>query len=303
MKGVREDAPMECLPHMLAGDLGYRTIYFTHSSPRYAGIGRLLVKWGFQETHLWRGFLREYLENEPPYLGSGGLSDHQMMRGLVNYLERNREQLLRSGPFFIGLSTVETHTGRTPNERDGVRPSPSRSDVDDAFYNMDDAFGHFWRYFRDSSYADNTILIVTADHARFPSLDYKEVAGSDYRPSVYDEVALLVRDPFHRLPERLRLRASTLDFAPSLYHLVGGKAVRPNRFMGRSIFGDRQRTEGVVALSAYRQFGYMVVDGQGLRRRKSFECDAITDPRCDHDSRLLAIVRRLQELVRESRYW
>jgi len=303
MKGVKPDPNMECLPHILAREAGYRTVYFSHSHPKYAGIGKLLEQWGFEETYLWRRLLKNYLQNEPPYLGAGGLSDHQMMRGLVNYLERERQHLLGEGrPFFIGLSTVETHTGRTANDRDGVPLDDSATEVDNAFHSMDDAFGHFWRYFRDSPYADNTIVIVTADHARFPSLDYKEVAGKGYIPSVYDEVALLIRDPFHELPQELKLRASTLDFAPSLYHLLGAEPRRANRMMGLSIFGDRQRYAGIVSLSAYRQFGYMVVDGDGKRRRKSFHCDQAR-PLCNRDTRLIAIVRHLQALVKKHRYW
>ncbi len=303
MKGVKPDPRMECLPHILAREKGYRTVYFSHSHPKYAGIGRLLEQWGFQETYLWRKLLKTLLRDEPPYLGAGGLSDHQMMRGLVNYLEKEERRLLEGGrPFFIGLSTVETHTGRSANDSDGVKLAGPASEVDSAFHSMDDAFGYFWRYFSKSRYADNTIVIVTADHARFPSLDYKEVAGKGYVPSVYDDVALLIRDPFHELPEKMKLRASTLDFAPSLYHLLGGDPHRTNHLMGLSIFGDRQKSAGVISLSAYRQFGYLVQDGAGRRRRKSFDCDPV-QPLCERDTRLVAIVRHLQALVKEQRYW
>ncbi len=296
MTGVQAQGPWRCLPRLMA-EQGYYTAYLTHSSPKYAHIGELTKAWGFQDRFFVRRLQTQYLGGEAPVLGLGGLSDHQVMRALVGYLSRS-DVRPAGKPFFLAVSTVGTHTGRTLNPVDGVPPLPGHTaTVDALFHDFDDAFGRFLDWFERSPLAANTILVVTGDHAHFPGLPFRAVAGEGYQPSVWDDLALLIRDPFHQLPRVLQVRASSLDLAPTLWQLAGLPARRRNPFLGRSIFGDRQKTLGSLSMSAYQELRYLVQDPAGRRWRRQGECAGGGDLRCRRDAALAGLVRRYQRLL------
>ncbi len=297
MEGVKGKGSWQCLPRLLA-EKGYYTAYLTHSSPHYAHIGELAKAWGFQDRFFTRRLRMQYLKGEAPVLGLGGLSDHQVMRALVGFLSRP-EARPAGKPFFLAVSTVGTHTGRTLNPVDGVPPLPGHeATVDALFHDLDDAFGQFLAWFERSPLANDTILVVTGDHAHFPGLPFRAVAGAGYQPSVWDDLALLIRDPLHRLPRVLQVRASSLDLAPTLWQLAGLPARRRNPFLGRSILGDRQKTLGSISLSAYPEFGYLIQDPTGRRWRRPGDCAGDGDLRCRRDAALAGLVRRYQALLR-----
>jgi phosphoglycerol transferase MdoB-like AlkP superfamily enzyme len=118
----------------------------------------------------------------------------------------------------------------------------------DKVHNYDAALGEFLRYFYGSPYADNTILVFTSDHATYPESAYRDVAGDDFKAYFVDRIPLLIRDPFHRLPDAFSAEGRTsLDLAPTVLHLAGLQT-DANSFLGTSIFEPRNFPTGVAAL-------------------------------------------------------
>ena len=240
---------LKCMPQFFV-ESGYTTYYMSHSQKHYAHIEQNLEIYGYQHRYLWRGFLKHFLPKEDPILGDAGPSDHQMMHGLVEFLKSSEPK----EPFLLGLSTIESHVGRKTNPIDGIKYKDGSSSTLNLIHNLDDAFGEFWSYFKHSKYAKNTIVVLTGDHALFPNRDYQKVAGRDWIPSIYDNLAIIIYDPTHKLPKRYRVNANSLDLAPTLLHLVG-LPNRKNNLLGRSIF-ERREHNSSFGVTIYRDMNY-----------------------------------------------
>lgn len=230
-----------CLPHVM-NEEGYRTIYFSHDSPTDTHLAYQMNCYGFQESYFKQDFSKAFLNNENPVLKKNydfwpawGLSDHQMFRGLIHYLKNSEKE---KKPFFIAMSTIETHF-LLDISADGVKYKDGKQPVLNTAHNLDHAFGLFWEYFKKSPYYQNTIVVITADHSHFPDADYTPIAGPDYQKNYCDRIALIVYNPYYHLPEYYKAYATSLDFAPSLLHMLNIPN-RKNPFMGLSIFTDRK---------------------------------------------------------------
>ncbi len=239
----------KCMPKFCV-DNNYTTIYLTHSRKHITNIKEDLNIWGYQQSLHWRDFLNQYLDGEEDILGKIGSSDHQMMRATANFLKKDIKE-----PFLVGISTIESHVGLKPNSVDGLSYKDGHSDTLNMMYNFDDAFGVFWKAFKKSNYYDNTIVILTGDHALYPNNDFKKIAGDDWIPSVYDELSLIIYDPIHKLPKEYQVNATSVDLAPTVLHLLGIKKESKNSFMGTSLF-DKRENNVSFGVSAYADFNY-----------------------------------------------
>ena len=253
----------KCMPQYFSEN-DYETIYFSHSRQNYGNIKNDLILWGYKKSYLWKDFLNTFLKNEELILGETGLSDHQMMRGLTHYLQQNKKH---NKPFFIGLSTIETHMGFKPNTVDSILYKEGRNDTLNMVHNFDDAFKIFWDYFQHSQYYNNTIVVLTGDHALYPNTDYQKVAGNSWVSSVYDELSLIIYDPIHQIPQQYTVNATSVDLAPSLLHLASIKKDSKNSFMGNSIFEPKMHNN-TFGISAYPDFNdYLNLNGRIINKK------------------------------------
>ena len=156
-----------------------------------------------------------------------------MFRILVRYLEARTSDT----PFFLTLSTIETHlaSDTSPGHR---QYGDGRNPVLNVFHQLDRGFGHFWQWFKRSEYAHNAIVVLTGDHAMLPRDALRQVAGPAFRNHRFDYMALFIRDPTHDLPASFRANTTSIDFTPSLLQLLGIQEL-PNAFLGLSMFSDR----------------------------------------------------------------
>ena len=109
-----------------------------------------------------------------------------------------------------------------------------------SYHCADRAIGRLGRFLLDGPRADQTVWLLTADHAAFP----------DAVPEIYDvdpsqqlastNVPFLLHDPLHRLPARVPTLSGTRDVAPTLLHVLGVTDVA-NSMGGESIFGKRPK--------------------------------------------------------------
>jgi lipoteichoic acid synthase len=239
-------SPLLCMPHVL-GARGYESIYLSHGSPDVVYTGAQFLDFGFDSLY-WTDDILKLLGEEPAARGEP--DDPQMFRATRKFLEERTSDR----PFFLAMSTIETHVGR--NVASGEKKfRRGHSRVLNVFHRMDKHFGDFWRWFKQSKYAENTIVVVTGDHTQPPNKYMRLVAEPWYLNTQFSYMGLFIYDPFHKLPDAMKINTSSIDFAPSILQLMGVKN-QPNPFLGLSMFSDRKDKEGGVGLIYAKRYFY-----------------------------------------------
>ena len=134
-------------------------------------------------------------------------------------------------PFFAAMYTVATHHGFDS-------PDAKYGDGSDAmlnkFYNYDEQFGAFFEKFAESDLADNTIIVLTTDHATFPSPEYISTFNSNAR-EFFGRIPLIIywKGATHEVVDANG--RNSLCLTPTILDLVDIDN-HPNYFLGKSLF-------------------------------------------------------------------
>jgi lipoteichoic acid synthase len=237
----------QSLPRVV-NEAGYESHMFVpHRSDR--PLIRMLEALGFTRVHAYESIDDELLGGRAVIRpGTGAIDDRSLFHGVRTFLER-RAAAGDKRPFLLATYNIGTHAF--------LRHSPGElayggvgNPVLDKMHNLDGVLGDFLRYFFSSPYADDTLLVVTADHATYPEPAYREVAGEGLKPYFVDRIPLFVYDPFHRLPATWDAQGrNSLDLAPTVLHLAGMQA-QQNAFLGRSLFESRSLPVGIAAVES-----------------------------------------------------
>jgi phosphoglycerol transferase MdoB-like AlkP superfamily enzyme len=174
--------------------------------------------------------------------------------GLYAYVIENLKKGLIKQPFFLSILTADTHVPMQVSPGDYPR---SGNRMLDSFAGMDFQFGKFWNYFKESSYAENTIFIVTGDHSMYPNQDYYKLRKKfnlvkfddpdQLRPPQLELIPLLIYVPEHlktRTTVDTTVRGTSLDIAPTIMDLIGVDT--PNPFLGVSLVSERAKYQSLV---------------------------------------------------------
>lgn len=134
------------------------------------------------------------------------------------------------------IYTFGTHVSlNSPDAQYGDGTDP----VLNKFYNFDQQFGLFLRRFQESAWLDNTVLILTTDHATYADNDFRHAFPTYSRPCIeVDSIPLYI---YHKDIQTERLDAhgrNTLDFAPTILDYLDISA--PNFFLGTSLFSANE---------------------------------------------------------------
>jgi phosphoglycerol transferase MdoB-like AlkP superfamily enzyme len=208
---------------------------FAHKDTIFESMGTDEV-FGTQE-------LAKLIKGEPL---SWGYSDHQMFPVLWDKAQTAKQ------PYLLMLSTVDTHPPFNL-AKDVVPYGDGKNDLLNSFHTTDDAFSKFWDEFRQSSLADNTILIAVADHAIFPGALTKDIFPADAgKINFYDENAFLMYVPDNILPKEVDMYSSALDFAPTILQMLNVNTA--NAFEGYSIFDDRAKYPNILGMHEFGLF-------------------------------------------------
>jgi phosphoglycerol transferase MdoB-like AlkP superfamily enzyme len=240
------------LPNILKRD-GYESVFFSPHSPSDA-MTSLVRMLGFEQIYTAKRSRAELLEEPEPMFG-GGLSDADQYASLIQYLRRRQS----STPFFVSLYSLGTHAfldipPSTEAYGDGRNASLNTLHAADA------AFGKFYDYFMSSKYANDTLLILTVDHAHYPEPPFVAVAGSDLKPYFVDRIPMFIHAPWLQLPARYDVHGRTsLDLAPTTLQLIGLDPGRDS-FLGHSLF-DRGHDRD-FSIAAIGQAVYAIYHGQ-----------------------------------------
>ena len=285
-----------CLPKILNKE-GYDSIYMSYAHPNETFFEAQMQEMGFTRSYFYRSFLEKFtFDTEPGHLPYGN-SDKQMFAGVARFLKDRSSKK----PFFLAVSTIETHPGMDVADP-RYKYGDGRSKVLNTFHNFDHFFGKFLEEFKQSEYFANTLLVLTADHAHSSDVEYREVAGEDFPGDLFDPIVMMIYSPFHKLPNEYHAHSTSIDFAPSLLHLLKISNQR-NHFLGVSFFGDRQKLKGSLGLIYGSKF--LQINGE---ERKTFDlnlehCASFRESSEHEECHSYRAIRASQDIIKNNQLW
>ena len=245
----------------------YETIFLDAHIEHESQVDEMMVQLGFNRVITGGILSRKYLDNAKPQL-KFALSDGQFLKGLVGFLKENEKSGETGKPFFMGLYNLGTHAFLKMS-KDGKKYSGRDNPSLDTIHTFDSAFGLFWEYYKTSPYADNTIIIFTADHCHYPEKPFVEAFDEPgYQKFFVDKIPLIIHDPTRVLPGTFDAKNSTsIDFTPSILHYLGF-ANHKNPFMGTSIFEQKSKRNDKYGLNSYGP-DLFLIDNEKIHKRGS----------------------------------
>jgi phosphoglycerol transferase MdoB-like AlkP superfamily enzyme len=239
---------------------GYETIFLdSHHKNHPSRVDEMIELLGFSTVVTGDALATKYISNATPLLKQA-YSDRQYFESIIGYLKEREVSKGAENPFFMALYNFGTHPFLR-NSRDGKRYGDGSNRALNNFHNFDDAFGRLWEYIKSSSYNENTVIILTADHSHYQEKSY--VAAFDepgYQKIFIDTIPLIIHDPVRELPKYFDAQnSSSIDFAPSLAHYFGLENSR-NPFMGTSIFEENQKKYSNTAVACIGRHELFLID-------------------------------------------
>jgi len=195
--------------------------YFLSSTSTDSKLNRMLANMEFDKVYGMGDFYEE----------DSRMSDSQIFSALK---EITKTLSAKNKSFFLGVYPSGTHLGM---ESYDLTYGDGSNQTLNQFYNFDQQLGAFINWLDGSPYAENTIFILTADHATFPSPQYKESFHSNANTFV-DRIPFMIygKDIQHQIIDAKNF--NSLSFAPTILHLLGIKNGF-NFFIGCSLFSNR----------------------------------------------------------------
>ncbi|GFH41004.1 hypothetical protein Hs20B_14020 [Lactococcus insecticola] len=214
------DTKLQSLP-MILGDNGY-TSRFINAEPYQAVFSKYLSTLGFDKV----------ISNKKKLVSS---THYLPDKDNYNLVFKTAKQLSKSSkPFFISTYTYETHVGLNTK----VKYGDGSNEYLNKFHNMDASFGEFYKKFKNSDLAKNTILVFTTDHATYPDPEYVKLFD-DPRDVFISQIPLLIKYP-NAPGQRLDMKGrNSLDLAPTVLDMVGINSGK-NYFLGTTLFGEQK---------------------------------------------------------------
>ena len=226
-----------CLPHILS-EQGYATQFLFSQQSSKTDLDDLFKQTGFQDIQsaasIHAQLKKQYGETVKLSPQGSSITDRELMLGLIASL---RQKERSDTPFFTGIYNIETHAHARLFMADTVYQNPNgdNSYVLDTFHNFDKTFGLFWKYFKDSPHAKDTIVVLTSDHATAASRDYLAL-NLDAPKLFIDQIPFLIYHPDINANFRFDAQSrSSIDFAPTVLNILGVENQKVH-FLGQSLF-------------------------------------------------------------------
>ncbi|RBP53447.1 LTA synthase family protein [Arenicella xantha] len=283
-----------CLPHILK-DSGYQTEFLISQKKDATDLDEMLSRVGFDSVLAYEE-LEPMLTHEPTLTAlPTHLSDAKLFATMVERLKQRHASIEQNKkPLYLGVYNFETHTNNHPMSPVAQYEAAPNNYVLNTIHGFDKAFGLFWDYFKTSPYADNTILILTSDHAHYPDNDYRSLWSPEdrYSPVFMDRIPLLIYSPFHEQVAKFKIRrSSSLDFAPSILHLLGINRYQ-SPFLGHSLFDSTPRMRPIAMSNQDAWY-----TARGLPQQLTTE-----EPNPNYESMRL-FIKRTQALELKNKLW
>lgn len=201
----------------IMNDKGYETI-FINSEPNIGIFTEFLNSLRYDKV-VDNGNLAEHT------------SDKEMFEKLTTVTKETEH------PYFLGMYNFGTHHGLdSPDAKYGE----GNDIVLNRWANYDKWFGKFFKEFQSNTKYDNTILIVTTDHASFNSPEYKKALNSNQQ-SFISEIPFII---YYKGVEPKKISVSgrnSLSLTPTVLDLLDHQEEK-NYFLGSSLFNSKDVT-------------------------------------------------------------
>jgi phosphoglycerol transferase MdoB-like AlkP superfamily enzyme len=211
--------------------LDYTTIHIQSSSERFMNIKEFFTK--KENYDYFYGSESLAIDNISNLNMGFGVDDSIMFNSVVNWLDQRSSDK----PFLLTISTINMHppykvTDHYPNSPDNI--------LFNSIYSTDKGFGTLWEYFKKSRYKNNTVLIVTADHAMGNQHEFS-IFTKKYKQYVmpfFDNIPFIVYFPGGARGGMVNNTPCwQVDILPTLLDMMNLDMANP--FMGLSIFSER----------------------------------------------------------------
>jgi len=286
---------------------GYETVFLDPHFKDYAYIDEMMRRLDFDRVLTAEDLLKNYLRNSPLALGTDltiqtqpkeALSDGQIYTALIEFLKKRAEKT-QSQPLFLAMYNLGTHAW-TETGTDGKKYRDGANYSLNAIHSLDAAFGKFWEYYKTSSYARDTIVIFTSDHAHFQDESYVSAVlksgQTGYQRIFIDRIPLIIHDPFKNLPKTFDAHnATSIDFTPTLIHYLDLSNPR-NAFLGNSLFSEERKVYDHYGISSIGDDQFLIDNDQ---------INTLENSKAYRDSIMLVwkFIRRCQQLEAENKIW
>lgn len=243
----------KCLPQILK-EHGYQNIFF-QADPNFQNDNteNFMLKNGFHKMPK----LVDSCAKEPCY-GLGIRDDHFYKRIFLHLNQTSPA----SQPQFITIATVSSHmpfSYLSDNEKTIYKkPKNLKENYLNTLKTVDDSLAVFFELLKNSDYADNSIVIITGDHA-FPTGEHGSFHNENYAYQENFVVPLIVYHPTNLLKKKFthleKLTFSHLNLGATILDLAG--VTTNTDFIAKSIFAHT--THDIVYLVQPYSGGYYSV--------------------------------------------
>lgn len=135
-------------------------------------------------------------------------------------------------PFLLVDYTYQTHVGVSTDMKYG----DGKNTYLNKYYNLDDAFGKFWKKIKESGLVNNTMVIFTSDHSTFPDPIYNATFKTT-RNYFAAPIPLMIYYPGVE-PRNINVGGkNSLSLTPTVLDLLDDEE-HLNYFLGDSLFSD-----------------------------------------------------------------
>ncbi len=205
---------LNCLPKLLR-EKGYSTRFYHGYQSDFYSRDRFLPKVGFNFQY----FHEDEVPGETRRIG-WGIADEAMYSLMLNDL------YTVAPPFFAHITTLSSHY---PFKWDwpSTVPLPVNSgqtlfeNYQRAVQYEDYAFGQFWGTFQRSPLAENTIVVVTADHGVWTFANDIDMSKQVLLDEQFFRMPLMIYHPAVSESVEIEQVSSQLDIAPTLAAMLG----------------------------------------------------------------------------------
>jgi phosphoglycerol transferase MdoB-like AlkP superfamily enzyme len=225
----------DCLPKILAQN-GYETHWFHGYTKEFFNRKQYHKSIGFENIYAKEEFEADGYDSANDI--GWGVPDTILFDTVFKKLESLDKE---SKPFFMEVLTLTNHQ---PFDWDygELTLAPNRYDKADHKYKnyqkgiiyTDKALGQFWDKFKRSKFAENTVVIITADHG-VPFYPSEKMAAAEKREILF-RIPFILIDPDTTEPAVITTQLSQLDVAPTVLSMLDISST--NAFIGRPFYGD-----------------------------------------------------------------
>jgi phosphoglycerol transferase MdoB-like AlkP superfamily enzyme len=249
--------PIPCKLFLLSDVLktkGYTNIHVKGGSGLFGSIRSSFIN----KQHYDKFFAWESVELQMHIKGSRkqgwGLRDDDVFDFAATLLKENKIQ----EPFLFTMNSLDLHPPYDP-----TYTTKNAKDITllNSIYSTDHGFGVFWEYFKNSRYRNNTVLILTVDHAMGAGTELKKFFATFGYPAdtSCDIIPCFILFPGNNSwnGRENNTLCTNLDITPTILDMMDIDVKNP--FIGLSIFSERSRYPLAIT-------GYYTVDYEPVLR-------------------------------------